>query len=220
MPLTMKIQPVVDVDSQTWVRVPVPYPVRAESAKPVLKSRLKKLFDRRISSVDKPIVAEAQYGTKDGGGAAADFEPSSVCLAKMVQNYIEDINDKHQHQQPLRGRHRCNCFNGNGNGSSDDELDAVGGGGFGESIGNSSSGFDSCDVLKSLIPCASVAEKNLLADTAMIVEKNKNPKRKEDLRKTVAVGLSSLGYDSSICKSRWDKSSSFPAGNYETLDLR
>uniref|UniRef100_A0A2P2K7M8 Uncharacterized protein MANES_03G171000 n=1 Tax=Rhizophora mucronata TaxID=61149 RepID=A0A2P2K7M8_RHIMU len=221
MPSTMKIQPVVDVDSQTWV--PIPVLARAEPAKPVLKSRLKRLFDRqlRISSVDKPIVAEAQYGTKDGGGAmvpAADFEPSSVCLAKMVQNYLEDTNEKQQ-QQFLRGRHRYNCFNGSSNDSSDDEFDVFGSGGFGESIGNSSSGFDACDVLKSLIPCASVAEKNLLADTAMIVEKNKNHKGKGDLRKIVAVGLSSLGYDSSICKSNGDKSSSFPAGKYEYVDV-
>ncbi|KAF2290185.1 hypothetical protein GH714_003950 [Hevea brasiliensis] len=123
----MKIQP-IDIDCQTTV------PARAEPVKPVLKSRLKRLFDRqfpgvlRISSVEKPSVGEAQYGTKDGGGAGTEFEPSS-----------------------------------------------------------------------SLTPCATVHERNLLADTAMIVEKNKNHKQKDDLRKIVADGLSSLGYDSSIC---------------------
>lgn len=57
-----------------------------------------------------------------------------------------------------------------------------------------------------------MAERNLLADTAKIVEKNKIHKRKDDLIKIVTDGLSSLGYDSSICKSKWEKSSSFPAG--------
>ncbi|KAG8636757.1 hypothetical protein MANES_15G034600v8 [Manihot esculenta] len=65
----------------------------------------------------------------------------------------------------------------------------------------------------------SVHERNLLADTAMIVEKNKNHKRKEDLRNIVADGLSDLGYDSSICKSKWDKSPSHPAGEYEYVDV-
>ncbi|XP_021641422.1 uncharacterized protein LOC110636157 isoform X2 [Hevea brasiliensis] len=212
MPFPMKIQP-IDIDCQTTV------PSRAEPVKPVLKSRLKRLFDRqfpsvlRISSVEKPSVGEAQYGTKDGGGAGTEFEPSSVCLAKMVQNYIEESNEK-----PFRGRHRCNCFNGNTNDSSDDEFDVFGGGGFGESISNGSSG-DASDILKSLIPCASVHERNLLADAAMIVEKNKNHKQKDDLRNIVADGLSSLGYDSSICKSKWDKCPSHPAGEYEYVDV-
>jgi hypothetical protein len=132
----MKIQP-IDIDSQA--------PVRAEPAKPVLKSRLKRLFDRqlpsvlRISSVDKPPSSiEAQYGANSKD---EQFEPSSVCLAKMVQSYMEESNDK-----PFRGRHRCNCFNGNGNDSSDDEFDVFGNG-FGESMGTAPSG-DACDFLK------------------------------------------------------------------------
>lgn len=64
----------------------------------------------------------------------------------------------------------------------------------------------------------SVAERNLLADTAKIVEKNKIQKRKDDLRKIVTDGLSSLGYDSSLCKSKWEKSSSFPAGTLSLSD--
>ncbi|KAF5736788.1 hypothetical protein HS088_TW14G00942 [Tripterygium wilfordii] len=196
----MKIQP-IDSDYQQQFR--------PEPAKPVLKSRLKRLFDRqfRVSSADKPGVGDqTQYG-KDGT-ATHEFEPSSVCLAKMVQNYIEESNEKQ-----LRGRNRCNCFNGNGNDSSDDEFDA-----FGESINGGSSG-DACELLKTLIPCPSVVERNLLADTAMIVEKNKNQKRKDDLRKIVVDDLFSLGYDSSICKSKWDKSPSFPAGEYEYIDV-
>ena len=66
---------------------------------------------------------------------------------------------------------------------------------------------------QSLTPCASVAERNLLADTAKIVDtNNKINKSKEDLRKIVTDGLSSLAYNSSTCKSKWDKSPSYPAG--------
>ncbi|XWS53896.1 hypothetical protein CRYUN_Cryun10bG0039500 [Craigia yunnanensis] len=193
----MKVQP-IDIDSQAQKET---VSVRAEPVKPVLKSRLKRLFDRpfpnvlRISTAEKPTIGETQFNNKDGG---IEFEPSSVCLAKMVQNFIEDShNDKHPPQQPPPvkcGRNRCNCFNGNSNDSSDDEFDV-------------------------LVPCTSVVERNLLADTAMIVEKNKNCKRKDDLRKIVTDGLVSLGYNSSICKSKWDKSPSFPAGDYEYIDV-
>lgn len=67
------------------------------------------------------------------------------------------------------------------------------------------------------MPCASVCERNLLADTAKIVDKNKICKRKDEFcRKVVTDGLSALGYDASICKSHWEKSPSYPAG---TLSL-
>ena len=56
-------------------------------------------------------------------------------------------------------------------------------------------------------------ERNLLADTSKIVDKNsKVYKRKDDLRKIVTESLSSLGYDSSICTSKWDKTPTCPAG--------
>lgn len=62
--------------------------------------------------------------------------------------------------------------------------------------------------------CASVCERNLLADTTKIIEKNKTVcKRKDDFcRKVVTDGLLSLGYDASICRSRWEKSPFCPAG--------
>ncbi|CAL5413414.1 unnamed protein product [Camellia sinensis] len=204
----MRIQP---LDSEAFGES-----IRNESVKPVLKSRLKRLFDRqfpsvlKISSTEKPAAGEPQYD-KDGG---TEFEPSSVCLAKMVQNFIEETNEK---QSAVKcGRNRCNCFNGNSNDSSDDEFDISSG--FGDSIPTSWSG-DSVDILKTLIPCASLAERNLLADTSKTVEKNKTCKPKDDLRKIVTDGLLLLGYDASICKSRWEKSSSYPAGEYEYIDV-
>lgn len=66
---------------------------------------------------------------------------------------------------------------------------------------------------QSMVLCACVSERNLLADVAKIVDKNKIGKRKDDFcRKIVTDGLLALGYDASICKSRWEKSSSYPAG--------
>ncbi|KAL5542080.1 hypothetical protein UlMin_009790 [Ulmus minor] len=218
MPFPMKVQP-LDIDSETARE-----PVRTDSAKPVLKSRFRRLFDRqfpnvlKISSADKPSNGEpTQFPTVAGKDGGAEFEPSSVCLDKMVQNFIEENNEKQPPQAPKCGRNRCNCFNANSNDSSDDEFDVFGG--FGDSITSGSFGGDASDLLKSLILCASVAERNLLADTAKIVEKNKTHKRKDDLIKIVTDGLSSLGHDSSICKSKWEKSTFFPAGEYEYIDV-
>ncbi|CAL9090804.1 unnamed protein product, partial [Musa acuminata var. zebrina] len=70
-----------------------------------------------------------------------------------------------------------------------------------------------------LVPCASVAERNLLADASKILEKARNSKNKDVCRRMVVDGLRSLGYDAAICKSRWDKSPSFPAGEYEYIDV-
>ncbi|XP_050372091.1 uncharacterized protein LOC126790011 [Argentina anserina] len=211
MPFPMKIQP-IDIDAEA-LRIDT-------AAKPVVKSRFRRLFDRqfpsvlKISSTEKPPSGgDFNKDAAGGGGGAAEFEPSSVCLAKMVQNFLEETNEK---QQPTKcGRNRCNCFHGNNNDSSDDELDFFGS----DSISGGSFGGDASDILKSLIPCVSVAERNLLADTAKIVENSKNQKQKDELRKIVTDGLVSLGYDSSVCKSKWDKSPSFPAGEYEYIDV-
>lgn len=113
---------------------------------PVLKSRLKRLFDRpfngvlRISSAEKPTTG----GEKDDGATAAEFEPSSVCLDKMVQNFMEENNEKQSSAAAAKyARNRCNCFNGNSNDSSDDELDF-----FSDSISANSSFSDPSDTLK------------------------------------------------------------------------
>ncbi|XP_073028984.1 uncharacterized protein [Primulina eburnea] len=206
MPFPMKIQPISY--SESSIRND------AIAKMPVLKSRLKRLFDRpfnsvmRISTVDRPAT----------GVAAAEFEPSSVCLDKMVQNFIEENNDKQTGGSVAMkcGRNRCNCFHGNSNSndSSDDEFDV-----FSDSLTANSSFGDSSDTLKSLIPCASMVERNLLADTSRIVEKNKTCRRKDDLRKIVTDGLITLGYNASVCKSKWEKSSSIPAGEYEYIDV-
>ncbi|KAF5188942.1 putative DNA-directed RNA polymerase subunit beta-beta protein, partial [Thalictrum thalictroides] len=135
MPFPMKIQP-IDCNTPDGS-------FRNDSQKPVVKSRFKRLFERQFSSVLKISSSEKsgvgeQNVNKDGSN---DFEPSSVCLDKMVQNFIEESNEK----QTKCGRNRCNCFNGNCNDSSDDELDFFGG--FSDSIGTTTCG-DAGDFLK------------------------------------------------------------------------
>lgn len=143
MPFPMKIQP-IDVDSEAQaLKDPT---IRPESTKPVLKSRLKRLFDRQFPSVLRISSAERQpaveYTTKDAG-TGLEFEPSSVCLDKMVQNFIEEFNEKQSNAKC--GRNRCNCFNGNGNDSSDDEFDLING--LGDSV-NGGSFSDFSDIVK------------------------------------------------------------------------
>ncbi|XP_057517578.1 uncharacterized protein LOC130798559 [Amaranthus tricolor] len=192
MPLSMKIQPIDAAgDDEILVNEPV---------KPVVKSRLKRLFRISVSEpVPPPLPASAEV-----------FEPSSVCLAKMVQNFIEESNEKVSQSPAVRcTKNRCNCFNGNGSDGSDGESDN----------NNTVSSADVCDFLKSLVVCASLNERNVLADTAKIVAEKKTSKRKDELKKIVTDGLLALGYDSAICKSKWEKSPSFPAGEYEYVDV-
>ncbi|CAA2955377.1 Hypothetical predicted protein [Olea europaea subsp. europaea] len=206
MPFPMRIQP---IDSQVYRESSI----RNDTVKPpVFKSRLKRLFDRPFNSVRISMTEKPAAG---GEAAVPEFEPSSVLLDKMVQSFIEDTQEKQSAAAASAkyGRNRCNCFNANGNNSSDDELDS-----FFDSTTNSSFN-DPSDTLKSLVPCASVVERNLLADLSKIVEKNKTCKRKDDLRKIVTDGLVSLGYNASICKSKWEKSSSIPAGEYIYIDV-
>lgn len=140
----MKIQPIDCNTSKEWIR--------NDPLKPVAKSRFKRLFERqlpgvlRISSAEKPGVGEPQYNVD----ASNDWEPSSMCLAKMVQNFIEGSNEK-QSAAAKHGRNRCNCFNGNCTDSSDDELDFCNG--FSESMTAASSdeGFEFLNVKISLI---------------------------------------------------------------------
>lgn len=190
---------------------------------PAVKSRLKRLFEWQFPNVlrsstvaaaaaEKVGVVEEPRLNKYGSG---EFEPSSVCLAKMVQNFIEESNEK-QPNAVRCSRNRCNCFNGNCNDSSEDELDEFNG--FGDP--NFPSSGEASEILKGLVLCASVCERNLLADAAKVVEKNKICKRKDgNFRKIISDGLLALGYDASICKSRWEKSPSFPAGEYEYIDV-
>ncbi|XP_058197355.1 uncharacterized protein LOC131313198 isoform X1 [Rhododendron vialii] len=195
MPFPMRIQPINLINS-------LEEPARYEPVKPAAKSRLKRLFERqflRFSTVEKIAGVEeiAAHCKRENSG---DFEPSSVCLENMVQNFIED-----EDKTVKCNRNRCNCFNGNCSDSSEGELDSFG---------------DACEILKQdLVTSASACERNLLADISKIVEKNKISKRKDDsCRKIVIDDLIGLGYAASICKSRWEKSPSHPAGEYDYVD--
>lgn len=217
MPFSMKIQPIdCHVDEA----------IGLGPVKPVVKSRLKRLFERQFTSVLKSSTT-IEKGCGEGGAPIdkdgfnaepAEFEPSSLCLTKMVQNFIEESNEKQPSPAVRCGRHRCNCFNGSGTDSSEEEESEFPGGGgrghWGDFHG------EACQTLKSLVMCATLCERNLLADSARIVEKQKMSKcEDESVLKIVSDELLALGYDACVCKSRWEKSASFPAGEYEYIDV-
>ncbi|MCD7452783.1 hypothetical protein HAX54_018136 [Datura stramonium] len=207
MPFPMKIQP---VDFNT-----VDEPSRYDSFKPVPKSRFKRLFERQFSGLLRSSAPEKLVTGEDLAGNKKDmseeFEPSSICLARMVQTFIEEGEDKNR-----CNRNRCNCFNCNGTESSEEEADSVNC--FGES--NQTCCADACEILKSLVSCPSLFERNVLADITKVIEKNRTVKRKDtSIRKMVVDGLLAVGYDASICESRWEKTPSTPAGAYEYIDV-
>ncbi|GAA0175357.1 hypothetical protein LIER_41902 [Lithospermum erythrorhizon] len=172
----------------------------------------KRLFERQFNKapwLEKVAGNQEQCGSvkKDG---LEGFEPSSVCLSNMVQNFMEDSNEKQ-----MCGRNGCKCVAGKYVDSSDDEFDSCSC--FGESNHLSA---DACENLKSLVPCQSVVERNLLADIARIVDQMKITKQKDDVCLNIVMdGLLALGYNASICKSHWEKSSTCPAGEYEYVDV-
>lgn len=66
-----------------------------------------------------------------------------------------------------------------------------------------------------------MTERNLLADASKIVERTRSSKGgKADSRKVVCEGLKLLGYDAAVCKSKWEKTSSIPAGKSFYCNLR
>jgi len=218
------------------------------SNKPVMgKSKLKRIFERqflRSSVVENPpsqalsrvFPDPRPLGESSGvhdnnnandnnlnivrtssnyfGSSGSYHEPSSLCLTEMVYDFMENGGKE-------CGRARCNCFkglyNGDGNGDGGDDPKSAFAPG------------EVCDILKSIVPCASVWERNLLADASKLVEAashegNTVCKDKEDctngcLRRAVMNRLRSSGYNAAVCKSRWDHPNGFPSGEYEYIDV-
>lgn len=141
MPFPLKIQP---IDAKGAA-----FPAEVSKSAPATKFRLKKLFERqfpaalRYSSVEKPA---AGYGDGKEREPSSELEPSSLCLARMVQSFMESGPNERPAPPPRCGRRRCNCFNGNCDDLSDDDLD------FGDIFPcTASSHGDAVELLKVLI---------------------------------------------------------------------
>ncbi|OEL36331.1 hypothetical protein BAE44_0002651 [Dichanthelium oligosanthes] len=172
----------------------------------------------RVSASEK-FVADGKERDKDEKPqpqppAAGEADAAgSVGLDRMVLSFMEEAATV---ERPPRGR--CNCFNGSNHEESDDEEFDFLPSEHASTPANAGAG-DALEALKGLVQSASVAERNLLADASRIADKcGKSCKVKAECRRAVADGLRALGYDAAVCKSRWEKSSSYPAGEHEYID--
>uniref|UniRef100_A0A0D9XJR8 DUF506 domain-containing protein n=1 Tax=Leersia perrieri TaxID=77586 RepID=A0A0D9XJR8_9ORYZ len=199
------------------------------------RSMLKRLFDRQILRVSPAErIPPAAAGEKD------EVEPSSVCLDGMVRSFLEDggVGEKAGH-----GGRRCNCFHGGGSSDDDDdEDDAAASSDVAETIKvcppfplpslstlaaftpwrekTNLSPLPSPRSHQGLVHCATLRERNLLADVCAHAEHHRaSGARRRELLRLVAASLRDAGHDAAVCVSRWEKSPSHPAGEHAYVDV-
>ncbi|KAL6649266.1 hypothetical protein ACP70R_013490 [Stipagrostis hirtigluma subsp. patula] len=167
------------------------------------KSRLKRLFERQVLRV---TPAERLPSVPVGGEKDDLSEPSSVCLDGMVRSFLEDGGGG---ERGTAAR-CCNCFQA-GDASDDDD---------GPAAADAAAASDVAETIKGLVHCASLRERNLLADVSTLVERHRAAgARKLDLLRLLADSLRAAGHDAAVCLSRWEKSPSHPAGEHAYLDV-
>ncbi|KAG8061148.1 hypothetical protein GUJ93_ZPchr0003g18552 [Zizania palustris] len=191
-----------------------PPPATQQPAPPRV-SRFRRLLVR--VSASERLAGDVKERDKDekvsagSGGACGEVEMGSVGLDRMVLSFMEESAAV---ERPQRGS--CNCFNGSNYEDSDEEDFFLP---SGHSAPAHTASGDTLDSLKGLVQSASVTERNLLADASRIAERcGKSNKMKAECRRAVADGLRALGYDAAVCRSRWEKTSSYPAGEHEYID--
>ncbi|CAN6283230.1 unnamed protein product [Urochloa humidicola] len=169
------------------------------------RSMLKRLFDRqllRISPAERLPSASASAGEKD------EADPSSVCLDGMVRSFLEDGVGAGVAEKPGNGGRYCNCFHGGDNSDDDEDEEAA------------AAASDVAETIKGLVHCATLRERNLLADVCAHLERHRAAgARRRDLLRLVAASLRAAGRDAAVCVSRWDKSASHPSGEHAYIDV-
>ncbi|KAG8098544.1 hypothetical protein GUJ93_ZPchr0013g37668 [Zizania palustris] len=184
---------------------PAAMPQQQQPAPPRV-SRFRRLLVRVSAS-------ERDKDEKASAGAGSEVEVGSVALDRMVLSFMEESAAV---ERPQRGR--CNCFNGSNYEESDDDEDFFLPSNHSSALALAAAG-DTLESLKGLVQSASVVERNLLADASRIAERcGKSNRGKAEGRRAVADGLRALGYDAAVCRSRWEKTSSYPAGEHEYID--
>ncbi|XP_062201605.1 uncharacterized protein LOC133904128 isoform X2 [Phragmites australis] len=74
--------------------------------------------------------------------------------------------------------------------------------------------------VQGLVQCATLRERNLLADVCAHLERQRAAgARRRDLLRLVAASLRAAGHDAAVCVSRWGKFPSHPAGEHAYLDV-
>lgn len=174
------------------------------------------------SSSNDPALARihASSSSLNYSSSGSPHEPSSICLAAMVHDFLED-----EARVGSCGRARCNCLNGTCD-SHDTSCIAN------EADEPSIPAEQLCEILEGVTSCTSSAELLLLAAAAKAVDaeieelsSNADGKQKSlnavmgCLRRPVMKRLRKDGYNAAICKSKWSHGDGFPAGDYEFIDV-
>eukprot|EP00249_Psilotum_nudum_P009581 c22021_g3_i1 orf=351-1595(+) len=188
-------------------------------------SKLSILVDpkRRIDPLPEAVRAQLYGNPVPTEGTALEYystgggdpEPSSICLAAMVHEFMENGISIGQ-----KGRSRCKCLNG---ACTRDSSPGTDNGDF-----KSSFWVEVLQILQESVPCVSSEERHLLEVVTRIVDLT----AKEDIykdrstdctncyqKRAVMKQLRNVGYNAAICKSRWDHSRGYPAGDYEYIDI-
>ncbi|KAM0896307.1 hypothetical protein ACQ4PT_023283 [Festuca glaucescens] len=168
---------------------------------PPLVSRIRRLLVR-ISASERVVAA----GTDEKPAAVnGEAEAGSVGLDRMVLSFMEE--SAAVAERPPRGR--CNCFSGSNYKESDNEEDFFLPPGLastprrGRRCTRGSQGFGAERERGGAEP---------LADASRIAERCGRTCKGKECRRAVADGPRALGYDAGVCKSRWEKAPSYPAG--------
>ncbi|KAH9531472.1 hypothetical protein CY35_19G040100 [Sphagnum magellanicum] len=188
---------------------------------------------------EKILKSRLQLGTVEDGhcsSSGSEHEPSSVCLAAMVHEFLE----QHEGENETCGHSRCNCEAAGGraacscdgriaaNDSEDGKSSSLGGG---QLLGS----------LQGLTACTKDSEKILLSEVrealnaAAVKERNRGAEQEQEnqqqhdeeeapdssssRRLVIMKHLRAAGYNAAICKSRWDHAGGFPGGDYEYIDV-
>jgi uncharacterized protein (TIGR01615 family) len=200
----------------------------------------------RMSSVFRRLLVRVTPAERLDGKAEAvaggDAEVGSVALDRMVLSFMEE--SAAAVERPPRGR--CNCFNGQDASDDDDEgfeflpSSAAATAAAGDALELlkvrvfssvfffgfswvSLSWVAPAACAQGLVQCASTEERNLLADASRLASRHGltgggRKTTKAEARRAVAAGLRALGYDAAVCRSRWEKGASYPAGEHEYID--
>jgi uncharacterized protein (TIGR01615 family) len=168
--------------------------------------------------------------------SGSEHEPSSVCLAAMVHEFLE----QHEGENKKCGHSRCNCEAAGGtaacscdgrsaaNDSEDGKSSSLGGGQLlGSLQGLTACTKDSEKILLSEVTealnAAAVEERNRGAEQGQENQQQQDqeeaPDSSSSRRRVITKHLRVAGYNAAICKSRWDHAGGFPGGDYEYIDV-
>ncbi len=189
--------------------------------------------------VAKIFKSRLQLDTVEDGhcsSSGSEHEPSSVCLAAMVHEFLE----QHEGENKKCGLSRCNCEAAGGRAAC--SCDGRSPANDSEDGKSSSLGGDQLlGSLQGLTACTKDSEKILLSEVtealnaAAVKERNRGAEQEQEnqqqqdqeeapdssssRRRVIMKHLRAAGYNAAICKSRWDHAGGFPGGDYEYIDV-